>query len=125
MTVARQQLGRIAEESVAGRLQQDGWRILARNPRTRFGELDLVCLDRDALVFLEVKAGRAGGSSGPARPVLAVGPAKQRRVRTLARAWLAAQLSVPPHRLIRFDAVGVLFDRGGNLLGIEHIRNAF
>lgn len=125
MTVARQRLGQIAEQAVAERLALDGWQIVARNARTRFGELDLIGLDREALVFVEVKAGRAGASSGPARPVLAVTPAKQRRIRTLARAWLAAQGSVPHHRLIRFDAVGVLFDGGGNLLGVEHVRDAF
>jgi putative endonuclease len=125
MTVARQRLGQIAEQAVAERLQAEGWRILARNARTRYGELDLIGLDRDALVFLEVKAGRSGASSGPARPVLAVGPAKQRRVRTLARAWLAEQRFVPPHRLIRFDAIGVSFDPGGQLIDFEHIPDAF
>jgi len=125
VTVARQRLGRIAEAEVAARLRRSGWRILARNARTRFGELDLIGLDGETLVFVEVKAGRAGSSGGPARPVLAVGFAKQRRVRTLARAWLASQASVPPHGLIRFDAVGVSFDRGGDLLGVEHIRDAF
>jgi putative endonuclease len=125
VTIARQRLGRIAEAEVAARLRRQGWRILARNARTRFGELDLVGLDGDALVFVEVKAGRAGASSGPARPVLAVGFAKQRRLRTLARAWLAAQASLPSHRVLRFDAVGVSFDRGGDLLGVEHVRDAF
>ena len=125
MTVARQRLGRIAEGAVAEQLCQDGWRVLERNPRTRYGELDLVALDGDALVFVEVKAGRAGASGGPARPVLAVGPAKQRRIRTLARAWLAEQRFVPPHRLIRFDAIGVSFDPGGQLIDFEHIRDAF
>src|SRR2546423_10173176 len=110
MTYRRQRLGQLAEEAVAERLRSEGWRILARNPRTRYGELDLVGLDGDALVFVEVKAGRSGASSGPARPVLAVGPVKQRRVRTLARAWLAEQGLVPPHRLIRLDAVGVSLD---------------
>jgi putative endonuclease len=124
MTVARQRLGKVAEDSVAERLAEEGWRIVARNARTRYGELDLIALERDALVFVEVKAARAGASGGPAHPILAVGPAKQRRIRTLARAWLA-ESSVPPHRLIRFDAVGVLFDRGGNLLDIEHVRDAF
>ena len=125
MTVARQRLGQIAEQAVAERLHEDGWRILGRNARTRYGELDLIGLDRDALVFVEVKAGRSGSSSGPARPVLAVGPAKQRRVRTLARAWLAEQRFVPPHRLIRFDAIGVSFDAQGRLLSLEHLEGAF
>ena len=125
MTYARLRLGSVAEQAVAERLRLEGWRILARNARTRFGELDLIGLEGDALVFVEVKAGRSGASSGPARPVLAVGPAKQRRLRTLAHAWLAGDGRVPPHRLIRFDAVGVLFDRGGNLLDVEHVRDAF
>jgi putative endonuclease len=125
MTFARQRLGSVAEQVVAERLTLEGWRILARNARTRFGELDLVGLDGEALVFVEVKAGRSGASSGPARPVLAVGPAKQRRLRTLARAWLAGTPGIPPHRLIRFDAVGVLFDRGANLLDVAHVRDAF
>jgi putative endonuclease len=125
MTVARQRLGRHAEDEVAARLAEEGWEIVERNARTRFGEIDIVALDGEALVVVEVKAGRAAASSGPGRPVLAVGPAKQRRLRTLARAWLGAGRSVPPHRLIRFDAVGVLFDRGGNLIGIEHVADAF
>ena len=125
MTHARQRLGHVAEEAVAERLRAEGWQILARNPRTRYGELDLVGLDGEALVFVEVKAGRSGASSGPARPVLAVGPVKQRRVRTLARAWIAEQSFVPPHRLIRFDAVGVCFDPGGKLIELEHLRDAF
>ena len=124
MTLASQRLGRIAEGLVAESLRREGWRILERNARTRFGELDLIGLDGEALVFVEVKAGRAGASGGPSRPVLAVGAAKRRRLRALARGWLAER-AVPAHRLIRFDAVGVLFDRGGNLLGVEHVRDAF
>src|SRR5438093_5149297 len=107
MTIARQRLGRAAEEAVASRLRRRGWQILARNARTRFGEIDLVALEGDVLVFVEVKAGRVNGSGGPARPVLAVGPAKQRRIRGLARAWLAGRRSIPRHRSIRFDAIGV------------------
>jgi putative endonuclease len=125
MTVARQRLGRCAEDAVAQMLGKRGWKVLARNARTRFGELDLVCLEGDALVFVEVKAGRVGSSGGPGRPVLAVGFAKQRRIRVLARAWLASEPRLPRFAEIRFDAVGVSFDRGGNLLGVDHIRDAF
>src|SRR5512133_2591174 len=125
MTLARQTLGRIAEAEVASRLRREGWQIVERNARTRFGELDLIARDGEALVFVEVKAGRAGSSGGPLRPVLAIGVAKQRRLRALARAWLAERSAVPNHRLIRFDAGGVRFDRGGDLLGVEHVRDAF
>jgi putative endonuclease len=125
MTVARQRTGRIAEDLVARRLAEAGWRILERNARTRYGELDLVALDRRALVFVEVKAGREGAAFGPERPILAIDPRKQRRVRRLATAWMAERGSVPPYDEIRFDAVGVTLDRADRLVDVEHIPGAF
>jgi putative endonuclease len=118
-------LGRRAESAVAELLRAAGWVILARNARTRYGEIDLVGLVDGTLVFVEVKAGRSGRRTGPERPALAIGPAKQRRIRSLARAWLAAAGSLPRYRAIRFDAVGVSFDQDGNFPVIEHIENAF
>ena len=125
MTIARQSLGRRAEGLVADRLRSQGWRIVARNVRTRFGEIDLIGLDRGVLVFVEVKAGRIGTRAGPERPALAVGPAKRRRLRALARAWLAGGGDVPRFREIRFDVVGVTFDGAGRVAHYEHIENAF
>src|SRR6478672_8896515 len=108
MTEARQRTGRAAEEIVASRLCAARWEIVARNARTRYGELDIVALDGSTLVFLEVKAGRVGASFGPSRPVHAIGPRKQRQVRRLATAWLAERCSsgLPRYGAIRFDAVG-------------------
>ena len=125
MTVARQSTGRAAEELAAARLRSAGWRIVERNARTRYGEIDIVALDGRCLVFVEVKAGRAGALAGPERPVLAVGPQKQRRLRRLAAAWFARGGPVPRHAEVRFDVVGVLFGRDGGLLDDEHIRAAF
>ena len=126
MTVARQRTGRRAEELVAQRLVAAGWEIVERNARTRYGELDIVALEGRTLVFVEVKAGRAGATFGPERPVLAVDTRKQRRVRKLATAWMSERRRLPPYSGIRFDAVGVTFDRSGaRVLEFEHIRNAF
>jgi putative endonuclease len=125
MTVARQSLGRRAEGIVAEQLRAAGWRIVARNVRTRFGEIDIIAMDRGALVFVEVKAGRAGGRTGPTHPALAVGSDKQRRLRSLARAWLAAGSGVPRFRELRFDVVGVSFGADGELLDVDHFRAAF
>lgn len=125
MTVARQRTGHIAEELVARRLASAGWEIVERNARTRYGELDIVARDGRALVFVEVKAGREGAAFGPERPVLAVDGRKQRRVRRLATAWMAERRNVPPFDDIRFDAVGVTFDRAGRAIDIEHIEGAF
>ena len=125
MTKTRQRLGRAAEELVAGRLVAAGWEILDRNARTRHGELDFVALDGGALVFVEVKAGRAESLYGPERPVLAVGPQKQRRIRRLATAWMSERRDLPRYEEIRFDAVGVTYDRAGRIVDYEHLRGAF
>jgi putative endonuclease len=125
MTDTRLRLGRAAESLVAARLAAAHWEIVERNARTRFGELDLVALDGDALVFLEVKAGREDADFGPERPVLAIGPRKQRQVRRLATAWMAERRQNPRYSEIRFDAVGVTFDSSGQVTDYEHIEGAF
>jgi putative endonuclease len=125
MTHARLRTGRIAEQLVAERLAAAGWEILERNARTRHGELDVVALDGRALVFVEVKAGREGATYGPERPVLAIDPRKQRQVRRLAAAWMAERRALRRYSQIRFDAVGVSFDRAGRVVAVEHIENAF
>lgn len=128
MTVARQSLGRDAEELVAVRLASRGWRIVARNVRVADvrGELDLIAVDGDALVFVEVKARRAGSAFGPETPASAVGAAKQRRLRSLAAAWLRERgYDVPRHRDLRFDVVGLRIDAAGRVVEWEHLRAAF
>lgn len=125
MTLDRQRTGRRAEQLVAGRLAEAGWEIVERNARTRYGELDIVALDGRTLVFVEVKAGRAGNAFGPERPVLAVDTRKQRRVRRLAAAWMPQRRELPHYAEIRFDAVGVTFDRTGRVVDYEHLPNAF
>jgi putative endonuclease len=125
MTAARQRTGARAEELVARRLAAAGWEIVERNARTRYGELDIVATDGHTLVFLEVKAGREGNAFGPERPILAVDRRKQRQVRRLATAWIAERRAVSPYSEIRFDAIGVTFDRAGSVIDIEHIQGAF
>lgn len=128
MTVTRLRTGRLAEARAAEHLASLGYEILARNARTRYGELDLVVRDRRALVFVEVKGIRAGSKVGPERAVLWVTPRKQLQVRRLAAAWMAerrAEGSTPRYAEIRFDAVGVVLDRADAVVDLEHIRGAF
>jgi putative endonuclease len=125
MTVARQRTGQLAESLVCRRLAAAGWKIVERNARSRHGELDVVALDGGTLVFVEVKAGRAGATLGPERPILAVDGRKQRRIRRLATAWMATRRNVPPYAELRFDAVGVTLDRADRVVDYEHIVNAF
>jgi putative endonuclease len=125
MTAQRQRIGRAAEELVAVQLAESGWEIVERNARTRFGELDIVAVDGRTLVFVEVKAGRENSAFGPERPVLGVDRRKQQRVRRLATAWMGERRDAPYYAEIRFDAVGVTFNRAASAVDIEHIRGAF
>ena len=125
MTAQRQRIGRAAEDLVAARLAGCGWQLVERNARTRYGELDIVALDGDTLVFVEVKAGRENSAFGPERPVLGVDRRKQQRVRRLAVAWMGERRDAPYYADIRFDAVGVTFNRAGRPIGVEHIKGAF
>src|SRR4051794_41762291 len=60
----RQHLGRAGEDLALAHLERLGYELVARNHRTRWGEIDLVAHDGTALVFVEVKTRRASGS-GP------------------------------------------------------------
>jgi putative endonuclease len=124
VTYARQRLGRAAEDLVAARLEGAGWRIVGRNVRLPSGELDVVALDGATLVFLEVKAGRAGARAGPERPAHAVGRRKQLKLRRLAREWIAERRGPSGVSGYRFDVVGVSFGQDG-LADVDHIRAAF
>ncbi len=123
MTKARLEAGRIGEEAACRHLERTGLRIIARNCRTRFGELDAIAIDRETLVFVEVKTTRLGAPAGPVLPAHAVGRRKQMQVRRLARAWLAESLP-PRYASIRFDVIGVSLD-GSRPVAIEHIPGAF
>ena len=128
MTLARQNLGRQAEELVAHRLRREGWMIVERNARPPDvrGEIDLVAVDGDALVFVEVKARRTGSVVGPELPAMAVGPRKQMKLRSLASAWLRDRgYDVPRHRDLRFDVIGLRLDARGDVVEYEHLRAAF
>ena len=105
---ARRRLGDTGEALVARWYEQAGYTVVDRNWRCREGELDLVCvggLGRDAqLVFCEVKTRR---STAFGSPLEAVTHAKARRIRALARAWLAEHRGTGAPRL-RFDVAAVL-----------------
>ncbi|NMA70336.1 MAG: YraN family protein, partial [Firmicutes bacterium] len=65
----RLQLGRWGEALAALYLQGLGYQVLARNLRNRLGELDLVALDGEILVFVEVRTRRGGPAGTPEESV--------------------------------------------------------
>ncbi|HEX8086893.1 MAG TPA: YraN family protein [Solirubrobacteraceae bacterium] len=116
----RHHLGRAGERLAAEHLERLGYSIVARNHRTRYGEIDLVAADEDSLVIVEVKTRRGRG-----RPWDALDERKQRQVRRMGRAFLSEVDDRPKRAKVRFDAIGVTFDVAGRLTSLEHLENAF
>ena len=86
-------------------------RVVARNQRTRFGEIDLVCRDRDGYVFVEVKTRRHSSFVSAAE---AVDPRKLARLQGLALAWASEHRVGGRIRLVvaavTVDTVGTTVD---------------
>ncbi|GAA4247887.1 YraN family protein [Dactylosporangium darangshiense] len=117
MTNHNQLVGGFGERVACRYLVSQGLVLLDRNWRSRAGELDVVARDGDDVVFVEVKTRR---STRYGQPIEALVPAKVRRLRTLARMWLAAN-DIRGEQ-VRFDVVGVLVSRS---VAVQHVRGAF
>src|SRR5215210_1757718 len=112
----RQHLGRLGERLAAEHFSRLGYRVLAQNHHTRWGELDLVLSDGRTLVFCEVKSRRLGSGE----PFESLHVAKQEQVRRMSAAWLAEVTDRPWHEELRFDAIGVLIDSRDELVRLDH-----
>lgn len=110
----KDELGRTGEALAAAHLREQGMRILGRNWRCREGEIDLIAVIGETLVFVEVKT-RSGVRHG--EPLEAITEAKAQRMRRLADAWLLA--NGPHDGLVRFDAVAVRLRSGQ--ASVEHV----
>ena len=126
----RRALGLLGEELAAAHLERLGFDVLARNMRTRHGEIDLIAFDGRTLVFAEVKTRRAMRPGAGARldqdPLVALRHRQRARVRRLAVAWLSDESAARPiARSIRFDAIGVTVDAHGGLVRLDHLEAAW
>ena len=120
-TDARRTIGRRGEQLAAEHFERLGWTIVARNHRTRFGELDIVALDGETLVFAEVKTCRLGKG----RPWDNLHERKRSQVRRMAGVWLHDVPKRPRFWTIRCDAIGVVLDDRGELVRLDHLHAAF
>jgi putative endonuclease len=120
MTDVRHVRGQRGEDLAAAHFERLGYRVLARNHRTRYGELDLVVSDGDNLVFVEVKTRREGSGN----PWDNLHDLKRSQVRRMAIAWLK-DCNRRPFGDLRFDAVGIVVDGAGELVSLDHLEAAF
>ncbi len=99
-------------------LTKRGYKIVEKNFRCPFGEIDLIAWEGETLVFVEVKA-RSGAQFG--WPADAVTAQKQAKINRVALAYLQKKKDVTP--LCRFDVVGIV--KAGSDVSITLFQNAF
>ena len=112
-------LGAEAEKTAAAYLKRKGWRIVEMNFRTRRGEIDVVCVDDECLVFVEVKS---AAKSTELNPGARINHRKQQRLQLAASEYLSTH--EVPGGGVRFDAVVMIATERGEWK-IEHIEDAF
>jgi putative endonuclease len=112
-------LGKSGEDLACQELARQGYAILARRYRTRYGEIDIVARDGPTIVFIEVKARTSDRYGDPAESVTLH---KQARITAMAGDFIGRRgLAGAP---CRFDVVTVRFGLHGKL-EVEVIKAAF
>jgi putative endonuclease len=116
----RANLGHRGEKLAGKFLKKLGYRIITQNYRCPAGELDLIALDGNAIVFVEVKTRRSEEADDVER---AVNPAKRRQLVRVAKYYLVSKPAAQKHPC-RFDVVGIVCSHDGDH-EVRHIRDAF
>lgn len=115
----RERVGHAGELAALGHLKDQGFRILARDWRSRIGQIDIVAEEGDTLVIVEVKA-RRGVAFG--LPEEAVDARKRQKLRMLLETYKSA--TKRQKQPCRIDVLGLLLDQHLAVIRCEHIRDA-
>lgn len=110
------EVGHRGEAIAANFLQEQGYLLLKRNFRTRFGEIDIIAKEGNVLCFVEVRS-RQNAESG--HPLETISSHKQKRILRAADAFLRDYKACEE---VRFDVVGIVYEPK---LTISLIRDAF
>jgi putative endonuclease len=114
-------LGPAGERAAAAYLQKLGYRILARGHRQRLGEIDLIALDGQCIVFVEVKTWASDRCGDPSQ---AVDARKQEKLTRAALIYLKRRGLL--EQAARFDVVSIVWPNAlKSKPAIRHFKNAF
>ncbi len=114
----RKELGNRGEEIAVRYLQENGYKILIRNYRSRHGEVDIICTRGQILIFVEVKTRTNTSFGSPEESITRI---KREHIRKVALAYL--QTYRHPFKEMRFDVIGILMN--GDEPRINHLMAAF
>jgi putative endonuclease len=114
------EIGSYGEMLSINYLIKNGYFILDKNYRNRFGEIDIVCKKDDILVFIEVKS-RYTNTYGS--PIESVTYYKQKQIIKISKLYIT--LKKYTNIDIRYDVIEVVLNNKNQLFSINHISDAF
>src|SRR3989338_2211309 len=120
MITQRTELGFVAEKIAGEFLEKRGYKILARNYRKPWGEIDIVCEKEGIVVFVEVKANKSAAAGF--EPELRADWKKMAKVQRTAETFLASK-QYESEQEWQLDIVSVSFYKEKRVTQIKHFKN--
>ncbi len=118
MTDAKKK-GELGEKLVIKYITRKGMEFIESNYHSRFGEIDIVCRDKDCIVFIEVKTRK---ETSIIRGIECIDKRKQKKIIKTAYIYIQEHdISLQP----RFDVAEVRYNNKERLVRINYISNAF
>lgn len=114
-------LGQRGETLACRYLRRRGYTIVARQDRTRLGEIDIVAVQQRTIVFIEVKTRTADEKGSPTD---AVNAEKQERLTRAALAYMRRH-DLLGNCAARFDVIAIVWPEAQAKPKLDHIENAF
>lgn len=115
-----QLFGDAGEKAAVRYLKQQGFRIVTRNYENRAGEIDVIAIEGQTLVFIEVKTRR---SERTGHPLEAVDASKQQQILRAAQVYLKERDLL--RQTVRYDVIGLVWPEDQKQPEIHHVRSAF
>lgn len=109
---------KLGEELACEYLKKKGYKIIERNFRKKYQEIDIITIHDNTLVFVEVKTRRSGSYGSPFE---GIAPWKLRNLVNLAQFYKMLHPKLPDY--MRIDAIGVTLSYNNEIENLEHIEN--
>ena len=111
-------VGVLGEDTACNFLKNHGYKILERNFRQKYEEIDIIALQKDTLVFIEVKTRKSNTFGSPFE---SIAPWKLRHLTQLAQYYHVLHPNLPEN--MRIDAIGIVLASDNKIEKIEHLEN--
>ena len=111
-------IAKIGEDLACEYLVGKGYRIIERNFRKKYQEIDIIAISDSTLVFIEVKTRRSDSFGSPFESIT---PWKLKHLVRLAQYYKQLHPSLPDY--MRIDAIGIILSPNNKLENLEHLKN--